>query len=241
MARGIASRGVHVVLAARREDVLRRVGDNLSAEYGVRTRIVAIDLADDASATALADAASDLEVGLFAACAGFGSSGLFIDRPIAGEIEMLHVNCRAVLELTHHFGRRLARRGRGGIVLMSSIVAFQGVPRAAHYAATKAYIQTLAEGLARELSSCGVDVIASAPGPVRSGFGKRADMQMGVALTPDSVSEQTLAALGRRVIVRPGWLSKVLSGALATAPRFLRVRILEQVMAGMTRHQSRRT
>jgi hypothetical protein len=83
----IASRGVHVVLAARREDLLRRVGDDLSAEYGLRTRIVAIDLADNASATALTDATSDLDVGLVAACAGFGSSGLFIDRPIAGEIE----------------------------------------------------------------------------------------------------------------------------------------------------------
>jgi uncharacterized protein len=61
---------------------------------------------------------------------------------------------------------------------MSLIVAFQGVPNAAHYAATKAYIQSLAEALVIELKPFGVDVLAAAPGPVRSGFGQRADLKM---------------------------------------------------------------
>jgi len=104
---------------------------------------------------------------------------------IACELEVQYdVNCRAVAALTHHFGARFAARRRGGLVLLSSRVAFQGVPRAANYAATKAYVQSLAEGLAHELRPFGVDVIACAPGPIRSGFGQRANMTMGLAQTP---------------------------------------------------------
>ena len=72
---------------------------------------------------------------------------------------------------------RFADRGRGGVVLFGSIVGFQGTPWAAHYAATKAYVQTLAEGLAVELAGRGVDVLASAPGPTHSGLDARAGMR----------------------------------------------------------------
>ncbi|MEL6179942.1 MAG: SDR family NAD(P)-dependent oxidoreductase, partial [Myxococcota bacterium] len=142
-----------------------------------------------------------------------------------------------LLALTHHYGRRFAAQKRGGIILMSSLLAFQGVPRAAHYAATKAYVQTLAEGLRLELAPYTVDVLACAPGPVHSGFAERANMRMGVALKPEDIALATLSALGRRTTVRPGWLSKLLEGSLALLPRWGRVRILAQVMGGMTQHQ----
>jgi short-subunit dehydrogenase len=111
------------------------------------------------------------------------------------------------------------------------------VARAAHYAATKAYVQSLAEGLRLELAPHGVDVVACAPGPVDSGFAARADMRLGNALRPEAVATETLTALGRRGTVRPGWLSKVLTAAL-TLPRWARVRIMAIVMGGMTRHHT---
>jgi short-subunit dehydrogenase len=120
---------------------------------------------------------------------------------------------------------------------MSSLVAFQGVPRAATYAATKAFIQTFAEGLRLELSGSGVDVIACAPGPVRSGFEARADMRMGAAASPATVARGTLDALGRRTTVRPGFLAKFLEASLLPLPRLARSRIMAIVMGGMTRHQ----
>ena len=108
----------------------------------------------------------------------------------------------------------------------------------AHYAATKAYVQSLAEGLHRELALSNVDVLASAPGPVNSGFAGRADMRMGNADTPATVAKASLQALGRRATVIPGALGEFLSYSLSSLPRFLRVRILTGVMASMTRHQS---
>jgi short-subunit dehydrogenase len=142
-----------------------------------------------------------------------------------------------VLAQAWHFGRRFAKRGRGGVVFMSSLLAFHGTPRAAHYAATKAYVQTLAEGLRVEWAPRGVDVIASAPGPISTGFAARANMQMAQALPAEVVARVTMQALGRKTTVRPGWLSKLLGWSLATLPRWGQVMVITQVMKGMTAHQ----
>lgn len=233
----LAGHGLNLVLVARRESVLAELAKSLAADHGIQTRALALDLADPGAAMRLAAATGNLDVGLLAASAGFGTSGNFLEANLDQELEMIDVNCRAVAALSNLFGRRFARRGRGGIILMSSLLAFQGVPRAANYAATKAYVQTLAEGLALELAPAGVDVLACAPGPVHTGFAARADMRMGTALKPVDVARVTLSALGRRTTVRPGWLSKLLELSFTGMPRWGRSRILAQVMGGMTKHQ----
>lgn len=241
IARHAAARGLGVVLVARRQDRLAELAAELESTYGSPTRVVAADLSSRGGVEALLDATNQLDVGLLVAAAGFGTSGSFLETSLDDELTMLDVNCAAVLHLTHAFARRFVERGRGGLVLMSSIVAFQGVPRAAHYAATKAWVQTLAEGLRSELAPRGIDVVASAPGPVASGFAARADMRMGAALTPSQVGAATLDALGRRATVRPGWLSKLLGYSLAVLPRFARTLIMTAVMNDMTKHQSSRS
>jgi hypothetical protein len=232
----LAEAGLNLVLVARRGDVLARLADELRERHGITTLGAAADLAKPSGIDAVVERISELNVGLLVAAAGFGTSGPFIDSKLGDELDMIDVNCRAVAALSHHFGRRFAQQRRGGIVLMSSLVAFQGVPRAANYAATKAYVQSLAEGLRIELAPFGVDVVASAPGPVLSGFAKRADMHMSMGLTPKSVAQATLDALGRRGTVRPGWLSKLLEASLAFLPRWGRVRMMGVVMGGMTKH-----
>ena len=237
LARRIAERGLHVVLVARRQERLEALGRDIEARHGVETRVVAVDLSTAEGAHEVGLATQELDVGLLVASAGFGTSGPFLHTSLEHELAMLDVNCRAVLTLSHELAKRFVARGRGGLVLMSSIVAFQGVARAAHYAATKAWVQTLAEGLRRELAPHGVDVLASAPGPVASGFAERANLRMGTALTPAQVGAATLAALGRSTTVRPGWLSKGLGYSLAMLPRSLRSTIMAAVMRGMTGHQ----
>lgn len=234
-AQRLAEAGVHLVLVARRGEVLEALAAELMRSHGVSTRVLPLDLSRPGAVEALASGTSDIDVGLLVACAGFGTSGPFLESDLSRELEMVQVNCAAVAALCHHFGRRLAERRRGGLVLMSSLLAFQGVPRAANYAATKAYVQSLAEGLHVELGPLGVDVVACAPGPVKSGFEGRADMQMGMGLPPSAVGRATLAALGRRTTVRPGWLSKALELALASLVlRWARVRMMARVMGGMT-------
>lgn len=233
----LAASGIDLVLVARRRDVLDALARELRAKHAIEVLVVAADLATTAGVHAVLERSAHLDLGLLVAAAGFGTSGAFLDGVLATELEMIDVNCRSVAALTHHLGNRFARQRRGGIVLLSSLVAFQGVPRAANYAATKAYIQSLAEGLRVELAPSGVDVVASAPGPIRSGFGARAAMTMGMAQTPAAVAQATLDALGRRGTVRPGWLSKLLELSLAFLPRWGRVRMMGVVMGGMTKPQ----
>jgi len=238
MALRLAAAGLNLVLVARRKEMLDEIAADLVARHGIETRVIAIDLAREDAVETVATETGDLDVGLLVAAAGFGTSGRFIDAPLDQEQAMVEVNCRAVMALSHHFGRRFADRGRGGMVLMSSLLGFQGTPYAAHYAATKAYVQSFAEALHQELAPLGVDVVASAPGPVHSGFATRANMRLDIALTPQDVAQATLNALGRRTTVRPDGLSKVLEGALAPLPRWARVRVMGRIMRGMTRQMA---
>lgn len=234
----LARQGMHLVLVARREALLTALAEQLTLEYGVVCRVVAMDLGTPDAARTIDDCTHDLDIGLVVAAAGFGTSGAFLSSDLDNELDMLAVNCGSALALSHRFGHRFGQRfahgKRSGLVLFSSLVGFQGVPGSAHYAATKGYIQSLAEGIAPEFAATGIDVLATAPGPVHTGFASRAGMQMGKALTPTQVVAATLAALGKRTTVRPGWLSKLLGWSLATLPRWGRTRVLALIMRGMT-------
>ena len=234
----LAALGVNLVLVARREDRLRQVAEHIRQAHGVQARVIAADLAHPEGRTAVEQETEDLDVGLLVAAAGFGTSGPLLNADPDVERNMLQVNCLAVLEQSIAFSRRFVKRGRGGIILMASLLSWQGVPTAAHYAATKAYVQSLAEGLHRELAPFNVHVLASAPGPVNSGFASAADMRMGKADTPSTVAKVSLQALGRKATVIPGAFGKFLTYSLLPLPRAVRVRILAGVMGGMTRHQT---
>lgn len=238
----LAEAGLHTILVARRRDALDALAAEIAREHGVEARVVPADLATPAGLDAVEGACRDLDVGLYVGAAGFGTSGRFRDSDPARECEMLDLNCRALLLHGLHFGRRFEARGRGGLVLMASLLGFQGAPFAAHYAATKAYVQTLAEGLRVEFGPSGIDVLASAPGPVHTGFAATAGLTMGVAMRPETIARETLAALGRRTTVLPGALTKLLNLSLLPLPRAGRARIMGRVMAGMTkRHDGQDT
>lgn len=237
-ARQLAAEGLNLVLVARRAERLSALADELQARHGIACRTLATDLSDRAAAMRMVESTLDLDVGLLVAAAGFGSGGPLLAADLGSETEMVELNCSAVLLQCWHFGQRFTRRGRGGVVLLSSLLAFHGTPWSANYAATKAYVQSLAEALRVEWAPQGVDVVACAPGPIATGFAQRANLHMALALAPEVVARQTLAALRRGGTVRPGWLSKLLGWSLGTAPRALRVRIIGRIMAGMTAHRA---
>ncbi|MBY0425318.1 MAG: SDR family NAD(P)-dependent oxidoreductase [Cytophagales bacterium] len=235
----LAEAGIHLVINARSSEVLQEMASSIQSTYPVQVKAVAADISSSDGISQVIDAANGLDVGVLVASAGYGTSGLFLETSLHAEINMLEVNCRALLALAHHYSQQFARKRRGGIILMSSMVAFQGVPYAANYAATKAYVQSLAEALQVELKPWGVDVLAAAPGPVTSGFGQRANMKMNMSLSPEDVGVPILKALGRQTTVFPGILTKVLVYSLRTVPRWCKVKIMSLVMGGMTAHQRR--
>lgn len=237
LAKLLATAGFKLVINSRNAAKLQEVSEILRSIGAHDIRIVASDVAEPVGIDQIIQATQDIQVGLLVVSAGYGTSGSFIDSSLSDEINMLRVNCEGLLTLTHAFSRRFAHQNRGGIILMSSMLAFQGAPYSANYAATKAYVQTLAEALAVELKPKGVDVLAAAPGPVQSGFSERADMKMSVSLTPEQVGIPILRALGRKTTVLPGFLTKFLVYYMRMLPRRVKVKMMAKVMGGMTAHQ----
>jgi uncharacterized protein len=236
LAKRLAEAGLNLVINARRTEELEKIKQDWQAQYQVEIQIVAADVSEPDTIDKIVKATAHLDVGLLVVSAGYGTSGLFMRSSLREEINMLRVNCEALLEITHYFCQLFAQKQRGGIILMSSIVALQGVPYSAHYAATKAYVQSLAEALAVEMRPFGVDVLATIPGPVESGFAGRANMQMNGA-KPSEIGIPILKALGRQSSVLPGFLSKFLVGSVSMLPRWARVQAMKTIMGGMTQHQ----
>ena len=237
LATQLARSGFNLVINSRHLDKLQEVEKQLKSLSKIEIKIVASDVSESEGVDKIIQASQGLNIGLLIVSAGYGTSGLFTDGSLHSEINMLRVNCEALLSITHYYSKQFVQQKRGGIILMSSMVAFQGTPYSANYAATKAYVQTLAEALAVELKPFGIDVLAAAPGPVESGFSERANMKMSMSLTPSQVGIPILKALGRKTIVLPGLLTKILVYSLRTVPRWVKVKIMAKVMGGMTEHQ----
>jgi uncharacterized protein len=157
VARLLGDRGVKVVLVARRTAAL----DEVAAKVATETRTLALDLGTAGACDALAAATADLDVGLLVYNAGADPyMSRFLDQPADVWQAMLARNCTTVLGAVHHFGGRMAERGRGGIALVTSGAAWAGGARLATYGATKAFDLLLAESLWAELGPLGVDVLA---------------------------------------------------------------------------------
>ncbi len=234
----LAEKNFNLVLIARRLEKLDDFASSLTARHGIEVKTVAVDLTLPEAMEIICSATTDLEVGLLVCSAGYGSSGQFLNSELINEKNMINLNCLSLMELSYIFGQRFASQKRGGIILLSSIVAFQGVPYSANYAATKAYVQAFAEALYIELGKVGVDVLSAAPGPVHSEFADRAQMNYGMAQQPDVVARAIVAKLGRNCTVRPGPLAKLLGYSMSTLPRAIRVRLMKQIMSGMTVEQN---
>lgn len=240
IALGLADRGVNLILCARRIELLNQISEDIKNRFPIQVKVFSHDLSHDSEIDKLFQETAFEEIGLFVAAAGFGTSGTFIQSDIENELNMIDLNCRSVVKMTHHFANRLAKNKRGGIILFSSLVAFQGTPFSANYSATKAFIQNFAEALNVELSMFGIDVLAVAPGPVQSGFSQRANMVMDKALDPKEIAEEIISSLGSTSLVRPGFLSKFLEFALKSLIfRKARVQMMKIVMGGMTKHYRR--
>jgi uncharacterized protein len=233
-AEALAAQGLDLVLVARRETVLQGLARDIAARHGIQVEVIAADLSAPGSVADILHQTATLPIGLLVAAAGFGSVGPFLDLDAATEANMVDVNCRSVVQLTHGLATRMAAQGRGSVVLFSSVVGFSGAPYSATYAATKGFVQSFAEGLAVELRPRGITVLSVAPGPVGTGFAARAGMQMGKAEAPETVARVSLRALAAGGTVRPGFLAKLLGWSLAAMPRWGRVRLLGQIMKGMS-------
>ncbi|HEU4384697.1 MAG TPA: SDR family NAD(P)-dependent oxidoreductase [Anaeromyxobacteraceae bacterium] len=227
-ARRLAREGISLVLLARRAGALERLAADLRASHRVEARPVAADLADPAILETTRAAVAGLEVGLLVYNAAHSAIGPFLKVPLEEQLRVLWVNCRGPLLLSHLLGSEMARRGRGGIVLMTSVAGSQGNPWLASYAASKAFNLVLAEGLWEELRGRGVDVVACRAGAIRTpGFLASRPKRRTPLMEPEPVVEAALAALGRGPSVVPGALNRLAAFAFARLlPRRTSIRVM---------------
>jgi len=160
----LAKGGFDLVLTARRTERLERLAARLRDHEGVEVLVCPADLGSPEDLASLCAATADLDIGLLVSNAGFGMKGAHADNEPARMQEMIALNCTAPALLTRAFIPRLLSRGKGGIVITSSVEALMGFPYSAPYAASKAFSKSLAEGLWGELQPHGIDVLALCPG-----------------------------------------------------------------------------
>jgi uncharacterized protein len=167
-ARQLAASGLNLVLVARRLPLLEEIGHTLANDYGVDYRALALDLSEEGFLETLEAATRDLDIGLVVSNAGTATPGEFLSGDRSRLHQMVRLCVLAHLDLAHHFGGRLAARGRGGIILLSGMGASQGVPYMANDSATRAYVLTLGETLHVELKKHHVNVTVLLPGPTQT-------------------------------------------------------------------------
>src|SRR5688572_21419872 len=155
----VAEQGVNVVLVARKAGPLEATAAEIASGTGVQTRALTVDLTADDMLEQLAAGTDDLDVGLVVYNAGADQVDYFLRRPQSDADFIVRLNCVGPTKVAYHFGRRLTTRGRGGLVLVSSLAAVAGTGGTAVYSASKAFDQLLAESLWFEWAPLGVDVL----------------------------------------------------------------------------------
>lgn len=227
----LAERGLRLWLVARRAQPLRELAARLEAQQHVQVRVSALDLADAGQLAELEKSIDAVELGMLVCNAALAPIGPFVELPIERLEQVIDLNCRATTRLVRAVAPRLVARGRGGIVLVTSMAGLQGTPLVAQYSASKAFLRVLGEGLWHELKPAGVDVVAAVAGKTRTPT-YLASAPAGAAwlglgpMAPDVVARQTLQALGRQPVVVPGLRNQLATWAAERLlPRALAVRL----------------
>ena len=164
----LAALGLNLVLVARRLELLQSLAASLTAKYGIRTKLLALDLSAVDAAEQIIQYTMDLDIGLLVYNAGYSAVGPFLEQSMDEHMREIHTNVHSPLKLIYLLSQRLLARGRGGILLMASLSAYQGSAYISTYAATNAFNIVLAEGLWEEWRSHGVDVLVCVSGAINT-------------------------------------------------------------------------
>jgi uncharacterized protein len=225
LARELAARGAHLALTARRTDRLEMLAAGLREEYSIQTEVYGADLTRPEVPPEIHafTAGKGLAIDLLVNNAGFGAFGYIQEIAESRLLEMIQVNCSAVVHLTRLYAGQMVERRRGDILIVASTAAFQAVPFNSAYAATKAFDLIFAEGIAEELRPFGVNVCALCPGPTTTEFQRVAqqpDRAFRVAETADKVARVGLKALAKgKTYVISGAMNRLMMEAERLAPR----------------------
>ncbi len=240
-AKRFAELGAYLVLIARSADSLKLLAENLIKKYSIQALTIPIDLALEDSPQRVCDQLQQKGIEIYGLInnAGCGAGGRFIQVDLERYTNMIHLNIRALIELTHLFLPMMAKRNRGFIINVSSTASFQPIPYTSVYAASKAFVTSFTEALWLEMRGTGVRILNLCPGLTKTNFGTAAgvrDFRLDpLAEDPENVVKTAIRALEKNMpTIISGWQNKI----LAFLERFLPHRML--LFASLAVQNSRR-
>mgnify|MGYP001002933076 FL=1 len=157
-ARQLAKKGMSVVLVARRQEELERVAADIRREHAVEARVVALDLMEDGAVDRLVAAVSDVEISLLVVNANLHKVNLFDKMDLDTKLRMIRMNTELPVRLVHTLGPPMLERGRGGVILISSLNCLSPLEIDSVFQGTKAFILLFGESLWAEYRRRGVKV-----------------------------------------------------------------------------------
>lgn len=224
----LARRGCGLVLVARSVERLEALAERLQKQYGVGAEVQPADLTERAGQNKIEHVLStDETVDLLINNAGFGTLGAFASLDLEGEMREIELNVIAMVRLAHTAARSMVKRGRGAILNVASLAAFQPAPYNATYGATKAYIKNFTESLSEELRGTGVRTQVLCPGFTHTEFQDRAGLDKTripefAWMTAEDVVKRSLEALDKGTVVCvPGASNWFAAGLSRHAPESL--------------------
>jgi short-subunit dehydrogenase len=229
--------GFDCILVARGHDKLNALAARLESEFRVKTMVLAKDLSNPSAVDEIYEeiSAASMPVDVLVNNAGFPVFGLFSETDLDTELEMLQVNVVALTQLTKLFLRGMIERRCGRILNLASTAAFEPGPLMAVYYASKAYVLSFSEALANELGGTGVTVTTLAPGPTRTGFQKRGQLEDSRLVQGQIADAQSVALAGYRglmagkTIVIPGFTNKLIPWIVRISPRGVVTRVVRRM------------
>lgn len=242
-ARQLAGRGCHLVLVARTEPKLHELAVELRRAQGLRVAVIVADLSLPSQVEEVCQQlkAQDIRVDHVINNAGFGTAGALLDRDPESQQQMLQLNALAPLMLMRRLLPGMIERRTGGVINMASVAAFFPIPFMATYAASKAFLLSHTQALEEELRGTGVRMMALCPGPVSTGFQRRAGYELGplerlAELSSEQVVRRALIAYQRGTLICvPGFLNKI----EAWLPRIIPYRWAGAVVGAIMRWMGR--
>lgn len=243
-ARQIAERGLDLVLLDRDPGPLGTTAATIRRQHGVEVQELVAELGHPNVAARVGNAIGGREVGLVVYNAALGTVAPFLELAPEHLDAMLAVNCRAPVQVVRALAPAMAARGRGGIVLMSSMSGNVGSAQLAMYAASKAFALVLGDALWVELRAHGVDVLVVQPGSTRTPGWESSQPAAGTTLPvmeADDVVREALAALGVEPLVIPGELNREGAAGIAQLPRRQAIEFMSQFTAGLVRNDGKRS
>ena len=233
-----AEQGHSLILVARRLDRLQKIAEALRQQFGIEVVVEQVDLSDVAAIIQLHQRLRErnIAIDILINNAGHGLQGPFLDGQLDTALAMVQLDIASLTAVTHIFAEDMRTRRRGKILLVASMLAYQGVENFAVYSAAKAYVLRLGEALHREFKRDGVTVTVLCPGMSDTGFAAAAQQKITPALKllmmrPAPVVRAGIRALqAGRISVVPGWANKVSVIFTWATPRWLHQAIFSRVM-----------